>query len=137
MTPPVPGRPRFPGVRPGGAPIPEDLFAVPQIEVYDHTYRELYRLAVAWNTTISDIVDRLITAMANGATAGRIHPTPPQIAVHAIYADTRIDAIFDPDSQHVTVCSGPLCGQTYTSPVWAARAVVGALDPGALLVGDG
>jgi hypothetical protein len=49
--------------------------------------------------------------------------------VHAFYNGTRIDATFDPESHAVTVCSGPLCGQTYASPTDAEDAVCAMLNP--------
>jgi hypothetical protein len=59
------------------------------------------------------------------------------VAVHAVYAGTRIEATFEPESQHVIVCSGPLSGQTYTSPGGARRAVVAHLNPAVSPVGNG
>jgi hypothetical protein len=117
--------------------MPEELFAVPEIEVDDRTYRELELLAVAWNTTIRDVVDRLVLAPATGAGVLRTRPALPPVAVHAVYAGTRIEALFERDSAYVTVCSGPLSGQTYTSPSGARRAVVALLNPAVSPTGSG
>jgi hypothetical protein len=113
------------------------LFAVPYIEVDDRTYRELELLAVAWNTTIADALTRLVVTVATAATARRARPALPPVALQAVYAGTRVDATFDPESHAVTVCSGPLCGQRYTSPSGARRAVVALLNPTVSPVGNG
>jgi hypothetical protein len=104
------------------------LFAVPHIEVDDRTYRELELLAVAWHTTITEAVDRLVL---NGATRAnvRAHPAEHPVEIHAFYNGARIDATFDPESHAVTVCSGPLCGHTYASPTDAEDAVCDVLNP--------
>jgi hypothetical protein len=115
-------------VRPGGAPIPEELFAVPQIEVDDRTYRELELLAVAWHTTITEAVDRLVLKGATRAPV-RAHPAGNPVEIYAFYNGTRTDATFDPESHTVTVCSGPLRGHTYASPTDAEDAVCDVLNP--------
>lgn len=115
---------------------PEELFAVPQIEVDDRTYRELELLAVAWHTTITEAVDRLVTKLATRATV-RAHPATDSVEVHAFYNGTRIDATFDPESHAVTVCSGPLCGRIFKTPDGARRAAITLLTPGYSPNGNG
>jgi hypothetical protein len=111
---------------------------MPHIEVDDHTYQRLELLAAAWHTTIADVVDRLVTAaLAIGATPRRARAATPPVAVHAVYAGTRVEAIFEPESHHLTLRTGPLRGQTYLSPNDAHRAVITLLDPGAAPVGNG
>ena len=102
---------------------------MPQIEVDDRTYRELELLAVAWHTTITEAVARLITTVATRASV-RARPAADAIEVHAFYNGTRIEATFDPESHAVTVCSGPLCGRTFNTPDGARRAVITLLTPG-------
>jgi hypothetical protein len=109
---------------------------VPQIEVDDRTYRELELLAVAWHTTIGEAVDRLVIKVATRATV-RVHPAEHPVELYAFYNGTRIDATFDPESHAVTVCSGPLCGQTYASPTDAEDAVCDVLNPGGEAVVEG
>lgn len=109
---------------------------MPQIEVDNRTYRELELLAVAWHTTIAEAVARLVTMMTTRATV-RAHPTTDPVEVYAFYNGTRIDATFDPESYAVTVCNGPLCGQTYASPRVAEEAVCHVLDPDNEAVVDG
>jgi hypothetical protein len=101
---------------------------MPQIEVDDRTYRELELLAVAWHTTITEAVDRLVLKRATRATV-RAHPPEQPVEIYAFYNGTRTDATFDPESHAVTVCSGPLCGHTYTSPTDAEDAVCDVLNP--------
>ena len=101
---------------------------MPQIEVDDRTYRELELLAVAWHTTITEAVDRLVTNCATRATV-RAHPAEHPVEFYAFYNGTRIDATFDPESHAVTVCSGPLCGHTYVSPTDAQDAACDVAQP--------
>ena len=110
---------------------------MPQIEVDDRTYREMELLAVAWNTTIKDVVDRLVIAMTTRATVRRPLPALPSVAVHAAYAATRIEATFDPETYAVSVTTGPLAGRTYYSPGDACRAVIRRLHPGVSPIGSG
>ena len=72
---------------------------MPQIEVDDRTYRELELLAVAWHTTITEAVDRLVTKLATRATV-RAHPATDPVEVHAFNSGTRIDATVDPESHN-------------------------------------
>src|SRR5262249_26335364 len=77
---------------------------------------ELERLAVAWDCGMTEAVDRLVVGGATTVRVRRPRPASDPVALHAVYAGTRIDATFDIESCAVTVCSGLLRGQTYTSP---------------------
>jgi hypothetical protein len=112
---------------------------VQQIEVSDATYGELELLAAAWHTTPRNALARLVYAVATGATLRTPHPprSARVAAVHSLYAGTRTDATFEPETRLVTICSGLLCGQTYTSPSAARRAVVAVLNPAVNPTGDG
>jgi hypothetical protein len=101
---------------------------MPQIEVDDRTYRELELLAVAWHTTITEAVDRLVLKGATRA-AVRAHPAEHPVEIYAFYNGARTEATFDPESHAVTVRSGPLCGHTYASPTDAEDAVCDVLNP--------
>ena len=107
------------------------------IDVDEGTYRELELLAVAWNTTISDVVRRLVNAVAAGAPLRRARAALAPTAVHAVYAGLRVEATFDPETHAVTVHSEPLSGQTFTTPSGARRAVVAVLNPGVSPTGNG
>jgi hypothetical protein len=102
---------------------------MPDIDISAAAYRELERLAVAWDCGLTQAADRLIIGVATGVRSLRPRPASRPVAIHAVYAGTRIDATFDVESCAVTVCTGLLCGQTYTSPSGARRAVVAVLNP--------
>jgi hypothetical protein len=110
---------------------------MPHVDISDAAYRELERLAVAWECGITEAIDRFFTAVATGARLRRPRPVADRVVIHAVYAGTRVEGLFDRDSHAVTVCSGPLCGQTYTSPSGARRAVVAVLNPTRSPVGNG
>ncbi|GAA1810974.1 hypothetical protein GCM10009682_35690 [Luedemannella flava] len=110
---------------------------MPDIEVGEGTYRELELLAVAWHTTIPDVVRRLVHAAATGVPPRRAYAALVSVAVHASYAGTRIEAIFEPEPHAVTVRSGPLRGRIFKTPSGARRAVIEALNPGASSAGNG
>lgn len=109
------------------------------IDVDEDVYRELEQLATAWHTTTAGALARLITVVATGATAPGTRPPrrPAPIAVHGLYAGTRIEARFEPDTHALTIDSGPLSGQRHTSPSGARRAVVSLLNPGVSPAGNG
>lgn len=102
---------------------------MPQIEIDERTYGDVELLAAAWRTTPGDAIRRLVAAMATGVSLGPERPNLPPVDVHTLYAGTRVEATFDPDTHCVTIRGGLLGGQTYTSPSGARRAVVGLLNP--------
>ncbi len=57
---------------------------MPHIEVDDQTYRALELLAVAWDTTITDVVARLITAASTGTVLRRTHPSSSPAQQHTL-----------------------------------------------------
>lgn len=119
---------------PAARKLSERRSAVPSIDISDAAYRELERLAVAWDCGITEAADRLVAGFTS---RGWRRPTSDLVTIHAVYAGTRTEATYEPDSHCVTVCSGPLCGQTYTSPSGARRAVVAVLNPAVSPAGNG
>jgi hypothetical protein len=111
---------------------------MPQIEVDHRTYREMELLAVAWHTdTLGEVVARLVTAVATRGVVREARPALPPVAVHAVYAGTRIEATFDREAYMVTFIDGPLAGRTYFSPGDACRAIVRRLNPAVSPFGRG
>lgn len=53
----------------------------------------------------------------------------PAIPVHVEYQGTRVEALFEPESETLRIVSAPLDGQSYGSPSGAAIAVVRELNP--------
>lgn len=107
------------------------------LELDTDTHRQITLLSRAWGTTPQGVFHRLlthfehtVTAQADARRAQEALATPPSpIPVHAIYANTRIDALFDPVTTAVTITNGPGKG-TYKSPSGASAAAISALRPG-------
>ncbi|MFF4361555.1 hypothetical protein [Streptomyces sp. NPDC001604] len=100
------------------------------------TQRQITLLARAWSTTPKGVFQRLLAhfeqSTAEHGDAQRAHAAlaapPPPIPVYARYANTRVDALFDPATSCVAVPHGPGEG-TYKSPSGASAAVIRALRP--------
>ncbi len=105
-----------------------------QIEVSDETYRRLALLAAPWHTTVGDAVARLIADLITRDANAEDRTT---VAVHGVYAGTRVAATFDPATHVVTITSGPLAGRSFTTPSGARAAVVRLLNPSVSPVGNG
>jgi hypothetical protein len=111
---------------------------VKQIEISDATAEQLQLLADGWHTTLRDALARLVYAVATGATLRlRRRPEVAPVGVHNRYRGTRTDATFEPDTHLLTIRSGLLSGQSYTSPSAARRAVVAVLNPAVSPAGNG
>jgi predicted CopG family antitoxin len=100
-----------------------------QLAVTDDVYDQVTLLARAWTTSASDVIRRLLgefrSAEDDDAGAESEH-----IAVHAVYAGSRTEGLYDPATMSLTITTGPLAGRTYTRPSGAAVALVAALSPG-------
>ena len=108
------------------------------IEVGDDTYRDLELLAASWQTTVGEAVARLIDTFTTASNpAGETADASPLVAVHAVYAGTRVEATFDPRTRVVTITSGPLSGRSFPSPSGARAAVVRLLNPSVSPIGNG
>ncbi|MFD3997396.1 hypothetical protein [Streptomyces sp. NPDC058583] len=86
-------------------------------------------LAKAWNTTPNDAVRQLLVLFAENAPTAAKTNMSSQIRVHAIYAATRIDALYDTGAQSVTIPAGNPGAGKYKSPSGASSAVIAALRP--------
>lgn len=56
-------------------------------------------------------------------------PTDEGVPIHVDYQGSRINALFDPATEHVTLLSEPFGGRDFRSPSGAATEVVRALNP--------
>jgi hypothetical protein len=99
-----------------------------QLSVADDVYEQVTLLARAWATSPSDVLRRLLNEF-RGAEAPPAAPTEDRIAVHAIYAGTRTEGSYDPRTQSLTITTGPLAGQAFSTPSGAAVALVATLSP--------
>jgi hypothetical protein len=102
------------------------------IVVADGVHREIDLLAVAWNTSESEVIRRLLDEYAKlaGRSGRRDDPDQNTVKIHSVYAGQRVEAIYHRDTKRVDVTSGVLTGQSYNRPSGAAIAVVQALKPG-------
>ena len=75
-------------------------------------------------------VSRAISRLLDEFEAGSSAATTPvvseeQVPVHAVYADQRVDGLFDRRTKRLRITSGELADRTYRTPSGAAVAVVG------------
>ncbi|MEU9189252.1 hypothetical protein AB0D14_32850 [Streptomyces sp. NPDC048484] len=110
------------------------------LEVDPDTHQLIGLLAHAWDTTPNDVIRRLLAQLGQ-ASVGQApalpvttrpapvvtHPTS-FVAVHAIYAGVRVDAVYDPVTTSTTIPEGPGAG-AYTTPSGATTAVLQSLRP--------
>jgi len=95
-----------------------------KVDVAIADYRRLMLLARAWRITPGDAVSRLLDHF-EGELPEQTPKVDQRLPVHAIYADQRVEGLFDPRNEHLEITTGPLAGRTYRSPSGAAVAVVG------------
>lgn len=110
---------------------------MPQIIVSDDTFHELEWLAVSWNISLAEALDR---AIYNIIYPGRYEvPARPESAVEvfATFNGTRIDATVNAATGAVTLPGSHWGGATYASPELAEDAVTDRLDPAGDPVCDG
>ena len=104
--------------------------AMKQLEVADDVHEHVTLLARAWNTSASDALRRLLV-LFRGPDEPTVSAVPvvEQEAVHAIYAGTRTDGLFDRVSHSLTITTGPLADRTFSKPSGAAVALVQICSP--------
>jgi negative regulator of replication initiation len=99
-----------------------------RLAVTDDVYDQIALLARAWSTTPDDVIRRLLSDFRRTEDDDP-SPKSEQIAVHAVYAGTRTEGLYDPVTQSLAITTGLLAGRTYTRPSGAAVALVTALSP--------
>jgi hypothetical protein len=100
-----------------------------QLTVVDDVYEQITLLAKAWGIGTSDVIGRLLRDF-RGTQAETAPTLPGQVAVHAIYAGSRAEGLYDPAVKSLTITTGALAGRTFSKPSGAAVALVAALRPG-------
>lgn len=99
-----------------------------QLAVTDEVYEQITLLARAWAISPNEVIGRLLRDFRE-TQAETAPPTPEKVAVHAIYAGTRTEGLYDPAAQSLTITTGPLAGRAFSKPSGAAVALVAALRP--------
>ncbi len=100
-----------------------------QLTVTDEVHEQISLLARAWAISASDVIGRLLRDFRDPQ-AETGPAKPERVAVHAIYAGSRTEGLYDPAVQSLTITTGPLAGKTFSKPSGAAVALVTALRPG-------
>ncbi|WP_433316910.1 DUF4357 domain-containing protein [Micromonospora chersina] len=107
-----------------------------QIDVSDETYDRLRFAAQVFGVSITEVVERMVQPH-RAAGAESASPEPPeaaeqarQVPVHVVYQNTRVQGLFEPDTNLLKITTGDLAGRTYSSPSSAAIAVVEKMNPG-------
>ena len=98
---------------------------MPTIDLHPRDFRRLALLGRAWNVDVSGAVSRLLDEFEAGAPSATTPASEEQVPVHAVYADQRVEGLFDRRTRRLRITSGPLADRTYRSPSGAAVAVVG------------
>ncbi|OII62127.1 hypothetical protein BJP40_03735 [Streptomyces sp. CC53] len=109
----------------------------PSVTLDPCTHSLLNLLAKAWNSTPNDAVRQLLVLFAEAMPAAAQTDADGRVPVYAIYAATRIDALYDTTTQSVTIPEGNPGSGTYKSPSGASRAVIEALRPDVLPIRTG
>jgi hypothetical protein len=106
----------------------EEDWIMQQLAVTDEVYEQITLLARAWSISANEVIARLLRDFRE-IQAERAPAKPEQVAVHAIYAGTRTEGLYDPAAQSLTITTGPLAGRAFSKPSGAAVALVAALRP--------
>ena len=101
------------------------------VQVLKSTREQIALLAMAWDISEAQVIDRLLaTFKASGrAVEGEPSASPSAVPVHAVYEGHRIEGVFDRETGTLTISSGPLAGTSYKSPSGAAVDVVHVINP--------
>jgi len=101
------------------------------IKVDERTYRSLEFAARMANTTVGQVVARLVdqASMPEPATAETSEGSSG-IKVFADYGGHRTHGTFDLTTTRIDITSGQLAGRSFKTPTGAARAVVANYNPG-------
>jgi hypothetical protein len=97
----------------------------------DNAYDKIQLLSRAWAISDGQTVARLVEHFAQGTTSAPVAAAPSsgQIPIYVVYEATRVDALFDPATNAVTITNGSLKDTSYGTPSGAAVAVVSTYNP--------
>ena len=102
---------------------------MPQLMITDEVYQQITLLARAWDVSPSEAIRRLLSDFRNTEQEPAMEKAERE-AVHAVYAGSRTEGVFEVGTQALTITTGPLAGRTFSKPSGAAVALVQALSPG-------
>jgi hypothetical protein len=104
-----------------------DVHTIEDVPSDAHTKIQI--LARAWGITAGAAVARLVDDFATGDAPKAPESATYGVPIYVVYESTRVDAVFDPLTEAVTITSGKLTGKAYSSPSGAAVAVVSTYNP--------
>jgi hypothetical protein len=102
---------------------------MPVIDVDDRTYSQVRFAARMAGLSDAEVVARAVDAYVRSDEGRPVQDPWEPVPVYAEYGDLRVEALYLPANQRVTVTTDPVAGQTFRSPSGAARAVVTAVNP--------
>lgn len=103
---------------------------MPTIELDDETYRMVRFAARLLGVSDSDVVARAVRAFSDGADPPPTAPDPWEpVPLYGEYEGQRVEAEYVRATRRLAVTSGPVAGQTFSTPSAAATAVIAALKP--------
>ena len=106
---------------------------MPTIDLTPQTHRDLHLISHARNEAPGQTVSFLIECFHQAATGQGSATAPTEsrgVQVHVIYQGNRVEGVYDPLSNTLTVTSGALASQTFNTPSGAAKAIVASIKPG-------
>lgn len=102
---------------------------MPAIDVDDRTYAQVRFAARAAGVSEAVVVSRAVEAYVRGDEGPPVRDAWEPVPIYSEYAGQRVDGLFLPATQRVTVTSGAVSGKHFRSPSGAARAVVRTVKP--------
>jgi hypothetical protein len=93
--------------------------------VADDVYSKVRLLSQAWGVDDSEVIRRLLERFQKPADEKDSADRPEtEVPVHVIFEKVRTEAIYDRSIRSITISSGPLTGQAFSTPSGAAAAVI-------------
>jgi hypothetical protein len=93
--------------------------------IADDVYSKVRLLGQAWGVDDNEVIRRLLERFQRPAVEDSPTGRPEaEVPVHVIFEKVRTEAIYDRSAKSVTISSGPLAGQAFSTPSGAAAAVI-------------
>ncbi|MBS2963956.1 hypothetical protein KGA66_12945 [Actinocrinis puniceicyclus] len=100
------------------------------VDVADDVYSKVRLLGQAWGVDDNEVIRRLLESFQKPATVeGSTDRPETEVPVHVIFEKVRTEAVYDQVARSITISSGPLAGQAFSTPSGAAAAVIKQYRP--------
>lgn len=92
----------------------------------DEVHSKIRLLGQAWGVDDNEVIRRLLEHFQQPMEEAEADSGEAQaeVRVYAIFDKVRTDAVFDRSARSLTIVSGPLAGQSFSSPSGAAGAII-------------